>query len=374
VSFKPGIQAGTGAGPAGAGAESSTLEWRDGLEPVADEWDELAERVGAGPFQRPGWFAAWSRAFAGDASLAVLTARRAGRLVGAVPVLGRRGRVTSPTNWHTPSFDAVAEDGSVADDLARAVVARASTRLDFSFLDLDAPFAARARAAVEGAGRRTICRPVLRSPFVDLEGDFESYDGGLDTKFKRELTRRRRRLEELGELTIEFTDGRSELERQLAEGFAVEGSGWKVDRGTAIASRPETEAFYTDVARWAAERGWLDLGFLRLDGRAIAFAYLIVLVGVVHVVKVGFDPEQRKFAPGSLLTRAAIERAYERGMSRYDFLGAEDRYKLDWTDQVRERVRLQAFGSSPAGLGGYLTWRYGRPAIKRLLSRRRDRR
>jgi len=361
VSFKPGIQAGTGAGPDGAGAESSTLEWRDGLEPVADEWDELAERVGAGPFQRPGWFAAWTRGFAGDASLAVLTARRGGRLVGAVPVLGRRGRVSSPTNWHTPSFDAVAEDDAVADDLARAVVARASTRLDLSFLDLDAPFAARARAAVEGAGRRTICRPVLRSPYVDLEGDFESYEGGLDTKFKRELT-------------IEFTDGRSELERQLAEGFAVEGSGWKVDRGTAIASRPETEAFYTDVARWAAERGWLDLGFLRLDGRAIAFAYLIVLVGVVHVVKVGFDPEQRKFAPGSLLTRAAIERAYERGMSRYDFLGAEDRYKLDWTDQVRERVRLQAFGSGPAGVGGYLAWRYGRPAAKRLLSRgRRER-
>jgi CelD/BcsL family acetyltransferase involved in cellulose biosynthesis len=368
VSSTPGIQGGRGA------ASALDLEWRDGLEPVAGEWDELADRVGAGPFQRPGWFDAWMRAFGGGDSLAVLTARRDGGLVGAVPVLRRRRRVSSPTNWHTPSFDAVAEDDSVAGELARELVARGSSALDVSFLDPEGPFGARAREEAQDAGRRTIWRPVLRSPYLDLSGDFESYEAGLDTKYKRELTRRRRRLEELGEVGIEFTDGRTELERQLEEGFAVEGSGWKERRGTAIASHPGTQAFYTDVARWAAQRGWLDLGFLRLDGRALAFAYLIVLGGVVHVVKVGFDPEQRKFAPGSLLTRAAIERAYERGMARYDFLGAEDRYKLDWTDQVRERVRLQAFDSSPAGLGGYLAWRYGRPAVKRLLSWRRDRR
>jgi CelD/BcsL family acetyltransferase involved in cellulose biosynthesis len=66
-----------------------------------------------------------------------------------------------------------------------------------------------------------------------------------------------------------------------------------------------------------------------------------------------------------LLTRASIQRAFERGMSRYDFLGAEAPYKLDWADQVRERVRLQAFGASAAGLGGFAAWRYGRPAVKR---------
>jgi len=353
----------------GESAPSSALEWHEGLSAVADEWDELAERTGAGPFQRPGWFEAWTRAFGGGASPQLLTARRDGRLAAALPVLAGRRSLVSPTNWHTPSFDAVAEDEAAARELAAALVERATTRLDLSFLDLDRPFPVACRHAVRAAGRRLICRPALRSPYLDVGDDHEAYEASRDTKFLRDLGRRRRRLEEVGRVEVEFTDGRADLERQLAEGFAVEGSGWKERRGTAIASRPETEAFYADVARWAAGRGWLELGFLRLNGKALAFAYLIVAAGVVHVLKVGFDPEYRKFAPGSLLTRAAIARAFERGMSRYDFLGAEDRYKLDWTDDVRERVRLQAFGSSPAGLGGYVAWRYGRPAAKRAQAR-----
>jgi CelD/BcsL family acetyltransferase involved in cellulose biosynthesis len=335
---------------------------------VAAEWDELADLVQAGPFQRPGWFQAWLRAFGGAARLHALTARRDGRLVGVLPVLKRRRSAVSPTNWHTPSYDAVALDEDAARQLAHEVVASAASKLDLAFLDLARPFPAACVAAAEDAGRRVIRRPSLRSPYLELEGDFEAYESGLGTKFRRELTRRRRRLEEQGALEVQFTDGRDELDAQLDEGFAIEGSGWKVERGTAIASQAETEALYRDVARWAAGRGWLQLGYLRLDARALAFAYLIVTSGVMHVVKVGFDPEYRRFAPGSLLTREAIKRAFEQGLSRYDFLGGEDRYKLDWTNEVRERTRLQAFGSTPAGIGGYAAWRFGRPAAKRALA------
>jgi CelD/BcsL family acetyltransferase involved in cellulose biosynthesis len=344
------------------------VAWEEGIPGVAREWDELADRVDAGPFVRPGWFEAWMGAFEDRREPSVLTARRDGDLVAAVPLFIRRGVVASPTNWHTPKFGAVAVDGEAAREVARELVARASTRLDLSFLNLEQPFAKGCLEAARVAGRRVICRPVLRSPYVELRADFEAYEATLKTKARREMTRRRRRLEEQGSLTFDFSDGRQDLEARLAEGFAVEGSGWKVDRGTAIASDSGTAAFYSKVASWAADRGWLELGYLRLEGRALAFAYLIVVGGVVHVLKIGFDPEYRRYAPGSLLTRATIQRAYERGMSRYDFLGAEDPYKLDWTQDVRERVRLQAFGSTPAGTGGYIAWRYARPAAKRALS------
>jgi len=209
-----------------------------------------------------------------------------------------------------------------------------------------------------------IARPVLRSPYVALDGDFESFEATLDSKFKREAKRRRRKLGEEGEVTVAFEDGRADLARLLDEGFAIERSGWKAERGTAIAQSAETDGFYREVAAWAAERGWLQLGFLRLDGRAIAFSYSLVLAGTVYVVKVGFDSELRRYAPGTILTREAIERAYSQGLRCYDFLGAEDRYKLDWTDDVRERVRVQAFGRTGRGMAEFAAWRYGRPAAK----------
>src|SRR5207247_10269646 len=69
--------------------------------------------------------------------------------------------------------------------------------------------------------------------------------------------------------TLEVVDGSERLDELLEEGFRVEASGWKSRAGTAIASRPDTRRFYTDVARWASDRGWLRLAFLRLGGRAL---------------------------------------------------------------------------------------------------------
>ena len=346
---------------------------RSPLEDVASEWDALADATGAGPFVRPGWFGAWSSAFGGG-PVSVLTARRDGQLVGALALLSRRSGLVSPTNWHTPAYGAVAADDSVASALAREAVRAGAVRLDLSFLDPAEPFAAAVVEASRAAGRRVISRPVLRSPYVRLEGDFESYESSRPSKVRREIARRRKRLEDVGPVDVGFVDGSENLEALLAEGFAVEGSGWKTERGTAIAEDPAAARFYRDVAAWAAAAGRLQLGFVRVGGRAVAFSLSLVVGDTCHVVKVGFDPEFGKYAVGKLLTREAIARAFEQGLAVYDFLGAEDRYKLEWTDEVRERIRVQAFGRAPAGTASFLAWRYGRPALKRgqaaLASRR----
>jgi CelD/BcsL family acetyltransferase involved in cellulose biosynthesis len=352
------------------GADHTTVDLESGLTGVAAEIDDLADRSGASPFARPDWFEPFLRAFGGADRLVVATARRDGRLAAALPLLRGRGSLTSPTNWHTPAYGPVAEDSDAAATLARAVVAWAPSVLDLSFLDPAGPFTLALDEAVQGAGRRVIRRPVLRSPYVPLDADYAAFEKTLPSKFRREVNRRRRKLEELGRLEIVFEDGRERLVELLDDGFAVEGSGWKTAEGTAIASQPETERFYREVSARAAEQGWLQLGFVRLDGRCLAFSLMIALGDTVHVVKVGFDPEWRKYAPGTLLTRAAIERAFEQGRARYDFLGGEDAYKLDWTDAVGERVRIQAFGRTPFGLASYVGWQHGRPLIKSIQARR----
>src|SRR5437899_1249723 len=82
---------------------SPTVEIERSTEALDREWDDLADRVGAAPFLRPGWIRAWWRAF-GSGDPGVLTVRRSGRLAAALPLEIRRGVVRSPTNWHTPFF------------------------------------------------------------------------------------------------------------------------------------------------------------------------------------------------------------------------------------------------------------------------------
>jgi CelD/BcsL family acetyltransferase involved in cellulose biosynthesis len=331
------------------------------------EWDELADRTGAAPFLRAGWVEAWQRAF-GAGELTPLVTRRDGRLTGVLPVSARRGALTSPTDWQTPLFGPVVEDADAARDLAHQLLRRARRRADLWFLPAGSPALEQCVAAAGQTGCRSIVRTIARAPYVPVDGPFEEYMGGLERKFRKEIGRLWRRLEERGDAHVSYEDGSERLDDLLADGFRLEGSGWKTERGTAIRSDPTVERFYREVARWAAERGWLRLAFLRLDGRAIAFDMCLEHGGAFYVLKGGFDVEERRAGPGTVLTHHGIERAFELGLDSYELLGQADDYKRSWTSRTRERVRFQAFPRGPAGSAEYLAWRYGRPLMKRAQS------
>ena len=152
----------------------------------------------------------------------------------------------------------------------------------------------------------------------------------------------------------------------LEDGFAVEASGWKGDNGTAIASGAETRQFYTGIARWAASRGWLRLAFLRLDGHPIAFQYGLEDGGTYYFLKGGYDAKYSRFSPGRLLLASLIERAFDNGLKRFDFGGADESFKREWANGRRELVHLQVFPPSVPGLIEWAAFAYGRPFVKRV--------
>ncbi len=338
-------------------------------EGVEQEWDALAERVDASPFLRPGWFIAFARAF-GKGELRLACVREEGRMVAILPLVDDHGALLAPVNWHTPEYGAVYEDADSMTALADHLIRRGVRRLDLSFLHPDDPLASALRAAARGA--RVLERTVQSSPYVDLGGSWKEFREGIPAKRRSGIRRRHRRLAELGTVSFERFGGGELLGERLDEGIRVEALGWKGQRGTAIASQEETQRFYAEVAKWAAARGWLQLWFLRLDGRPLAFAYCLAQGGAQYVVKVGFDPEFRRFAPGTLLTREMLVAAFAAGLDRYEFLGQPEPYKLDWATGVRDLTRLQVFANTPAGLGSHSAWRYGRPAALRLLSTARE--
>lgn len=146
----------------------------------------------------------------------------------------------------------------------------------------------------------------------------------------------------------------------------MEAAGLEGRRGKSILARPETTRFYSEVAEWAAERGWLRLGFVRLDGKPIAFAYGLEHGGVYWDLKVGFDPAHARFGPGVLLLEERIRHAFMSALERFEFLGAAERHKLDWTGAVHTKQRIQAFAPTLGGAVDRIAWQRGRPILKRL--------
>jgi CelD/BcsL family acetyltransferase involved in cellulose biosynthesis len=343
----------------------------ESLEDLREEWDSLAESTSAAPFLRPGWIEAWWRAF-GAGRLLVLAASEGGAITGVLPIVRRRDCVGSPTNWHTPIFGGVYAREEAAEMIAEAIAGLAPPHVRMRFLDARDPLVGALRANAQQSHLLALQRTILSSPYLSIEGKWEEFRARLSPNRRRSIARRERRLAELGEVRLVVEDGSERLDELLDEGFALEASGWKGVRGTAILSQPRTRAFYEDVCRWAAGAGILRLVFVRLDGRAIAFNLGLEDSRAHYALKPGHSPEMARYGPGALLIYRMIERSFSHGLASYELLGSSDDFKRSFVgDQLHTRVELQVFSKSLRGRATRLLETRAHPLARRVLNGRR---
>ncbi|HEY4095815.1 MAG TPA: GNAT family N-acetyltransferase [Baekduia sp.] len=342
------------------------VEHHASIAALARDWERLADRAHASPFQRPGWITAWATAFAGG-HLDVLAARRDGELCGVLPTVRRAGVVRSAANAHTPAADVLAEDDATVAALLAAVYATRPKAV--ALTHLADPTAA--RAAARTARYRLAERPLPPAPYLDVHTTLDDYLRPR-RRLMADLRRRRRRLQEQGDRVTLDHDG------TLDELLALEALGWKGARRSAIAARPSTLDFYTNITKQAAARDTLRIFTLRLDGRPLAALLALEDNHVLHLLKTGFDPTFARFSPGQTVLAAAIAHAHDAGLGRVELGQGTEPYKLVWTDTTTQRVALTAYAPKPLADLAWATAAHGRPlaqraGLDRLLRPGRDR-
>ncbi|WP_257447691.1 GNAT family N-acetyltransferase [Archangium lipolyticum] len=327
-----------------------------GLEP---EWNALVESTANEPFYRHEFFRIWVDNFAPESRLRVLTRRdEEGRLTAALPLMAGKAsmygvpvrQLSATANPHSCRFDLVAREPEAA-----AAAFFEHLRQDKSWdvlLLTDVPEGGTGWKLHEAAGAAGF--PVgtwesLQSPYIPLPGSWEAYQQTLQSKFKANCRRRRRKLEEKGRVTVERVEGGLDLEVKLEEGFELEASGWKGRRGTAMAQDGRTRGFYSELAREAGYAGRLALYYLRLDGRAVAFQYGLEYGGRYFLLKPGYDESLSDCSPGQLLMEEVLRECIARGLREFDFLGPDMVWKRDWTDEVRRHTWLYVFNDTAYG-------------------------
>ena len=166
---------------------ATVVEAHRSIEPLAEEWAELAERTHAVPFAHPGWISAWFDAFGDGRPPLILAARDGDRLAGVLPLVDAGRRLRSPTNTHTPSFELIAQDGDVARDLVADLFGRGFQELDLGYMDPAGPLYTCVSEMGAECAARMLPGATMRSPYVSLEGDFDAFRAGLTRNFRRGL-------------------------------------------------------------------------------------------------------------------------------------------------------------------------------------------
>ena len=116
------------------------------------------------------------------------------------------------------------------------------------------------------------------------------------SKYRSEIRRRRRRLEEILGGPLQFLD-RSDT-GAVDEFIRLEASGWKGQDGGAYAKRPDADKRFRALCHNFAALGRLHLLSLEVDGRSIAMQCCLRSGTTIFVLRVGHDAQLNAFGPG----------------------------------------------------------------------------
>ena len=195
-------------------------------------------------------------------------------------------------------------------------------------------------------------------------GGFATYWPDRPSTLRNSTERGRRRLDKAGNWWIDIVaQPGAGLEAALAAYQAVYARSWK---------RPEPcLSFIPGLVQLAAERGWLRLGVLWLNGEPLAAQIWLTSDGKANIYKLAYVEGVEKLSVGSVLTKALMQHAMDVDLvAEVDYLSGDDAYKADWMARRRERVGLVAFDMRRlAGLlaaarhGGAAWWRGFQKAV-----------
>jgi CelD/BcsL family acetyltransferase involved in cellulose biosynthesis len=174
-----------------------------------------------------------------------------------------------------------------------------------------------AAAALRGRG----CAKVHHESRAMLESGLEPdayYRAAVRPKKRKEIRRLQNRLAELGVVRARRLEADEPLEPWCDAFLALERTGWKGKKGTALACDPNTELFFRGAVAGARAAGRLEFLRLDLDGRPIAMLANFLAPPGSFSFKTCFDDAFARFSPGVLI--------------QLENLAILDRRDIDWMD------------------------------------------
>jgi CelD/BcsL family acetyltransferase involved in cellulose biosynthesis len=337
-------------------------------------WHLLAlQRPESAPLVDATWMRAWTTAFA-PSQPGLLCAWEGEDLVGLAAVQslkevwgGRRLPVLqSLTNDESFRFDFLLWEGRVdiGQELWRVLCeAKQWDVIRLMHVPEGSPTITAGLAVARDLGWRILLEPTFHTPWRRCSPD-APWDHDLKRKFKANLRNRERRLAALGDVSFEVVTDEGRMRQALDVFYALEGSGWKGEHGTAVAQRQQVKCFYDDLVGNATAD--VRIPILTVRGRPIAAQILRVCGRTMFMLKTAYDQEYAEYAPGQLVTAQVIQYGLTHGIDALDFLADNASWKADWAPLFRPHYQLLLFAPSLAG--GYAYWtRYGlREQAKRL--------
>jgi len=344
----------------------------------AGRWEKLCEETRSAPFHRPEWIAAYLRAFEPKSEIFLLTASAGDRLTAVLPLIRKRcwfagvplWKLAGAANIHSVRFDIVQSRCTAGEASMGAIWNLLKRTAGWHMLELPLiPENGGGQKLLSHAskdGYRTMNIPFHESPILHMQVDEKgqyTWLGETSRHFRHELRRFARLLKEETGYEPQLVRRTNPDPKVLEKFYELEASGWKKQEGSAIQCAPETRAFYDQIVKEGAARGYLTLHSLETTEVMVAGALSVETEDCYYPMKIAYNEELRRGGPGQLLFNAILAECAQRRIPTLFFGGKKDRYKTSWTSETVPHFSGYIFSR---GFRSQLAYRSRASVISRL--------
>ncbi len=181
----------------------------------------------------------------------------------------------------------------------------------------------------------------------------EWFSGNFSRKRRKEYRRLHNRLSETGRLVTHRFEQSEDPQPWISEFLDLESSGWKGERGTAMACDQKQRSAVSEALLALAHSGDLLFWKLSLDDRPIAMLFAIKCGDSAGLGKIAFDEGLSAYSPGVLLILEATRDLLSTpGIKLVDSHAIPDHPMINniWRDRVPIADLMLATPGTPKGL------------------------
>ncbi|MBN2010338.1 GNAT family N-acetyltransferase [candidate division KSB1 bacterium] len=324
-------------------------------------WTELlAECQAPHIFLTYEWLSTWWESYGVGKELAILVAKNGETIVAIAPLMIVHQRF-SPVK----TIEFVGTGFSDYHDFIIREAHEEVLSAIFDYLDSIGAHAIRLRHIPEWSANLPVIRKVLNErydaanvsdqeivecPYIQFTGDWESYFNSLPQKFRADVRRRIRRIEENGELKyIRVTGNDENITKYLEQVFDLHQKNWESRNFRCFFSfaNSRNREFVKKITERFADKNWYTLLLLIFDDQIVAYTYGFTYNNTVSLWNTSYDLEYVKFAVGKIVHRYLIEDYITNGFEKCDFMRGVEPYKMEWCNSVLKNYEISIYSSGP---------------------------
>ncbi len=338
--------------------KTTIIETVEELKSLRPQWDDLLENSQNNVIQLThDWMMAWWDSFNNGKTLHVVAIYGdGGQILGIAPLVSGRhsyrgvsiNKLSLMANGQSPSADIIIRNGSHELVISRLLGYLSSLKewdlLVLNKLDMDGKTAAALSKYLTENKFLFGIKNNIESPFIDINGEWETFFAEKSKKFKKSLRNKLNRIEKAGDISIEGVRINDANDPCIKAMFEISSNSWKKDIGNDMLNNPRINNFYNKISNSFGKKGAITLWLLKKGDKPIAFEFHLNYKGVVYPVRADYDESFGDLSPGSVLEYNILKTLFAEGQCReYNTCGHTYNYLMNWSTETKKHVDFEIF-------------------------------